>query len=434
VERGDEDAAVEQEQMQRVLERPVVERGRGAAGARRLRGEGQLGACPERDDRPRHVAPGEHVAHAGDEALAERDHDLEGAGGEDVLERRARGGQRQRVAGQRAADAADVDEVGVLEAVDAVADLGGHAVGADRDAAGDRLADRDEVRPQAPRGRAAAGPRAERVRLVGDQQRARVVARGAQPVVEARLGQDDADVGQRRLGEHAGDLLVDQQALNGVEVVELAHARGERRVDGGSHVAGARARAYAAVERDERLVDGAVVAVAEDEHVRPPRHRPAQAQCPAVGVGGGQREAPQRHAEAAAELLAHPRGVFGRQHQRRAALLAQPPLDRRDRRRRRVPGHRARVAEREVDVAVAVDVLDRRSVRGRGVDRMTAGPLGHPGHRHAADQRPPRALEQLARARVLAGEAPALLAVDGGDPVTVERGHQRNVCQPARGG
>ena len=47
----------------------------------------------------------------------------------------------------------------------------------------------------------------------------------AQRVVEARLGQDDADVRQRRLGEHAGDVAVGELALERLEVVELDDAR-----------------------------------------------------------------------------------------------------------------------------------------------------------------------------------------------------------------
>jgi hypothetical protein len=253
------------------------------------------------------------------------------------------------------------------------------------------------------------------VGLVDDEQRAGAVARGAQAGVEAVLRQHDPDVRQRRLGQHTRDLLVGEQPLQRVEVVELAHPRRDGRVDRGADVARPRARPRARVERDERLVDRAVVAVAEHEHVRPAGQLAAQAQRPPVGVGRGQREAPQRHAEAPAELLADPRGVLRRQHQRRAARLGQPALHRRHRRRRRVAGHRAGVAEREVDVAVAVDVLDGRAARRRRVHRMAADPLRHPGHRHAAEQRAAGALEQLARARVGGGEAVALGGVDGRD-------------------
>jgi hypothetical protein len=165
------------------------------------------------------------------------------------------GRERQRVAGQRAADAADVDEVGVLEPGDPRAHLGADAVGADRHAAGDRLADRDEVRAQVPRGGAAARPGADRVRLVGDEQRAGAVARRPQAMVEAGLGPHDADVRQRRLGEHARDPLVGEEPLDRLEVVELAHERRRRRVDRRPHVPGARARPRARIERHERLVD-----------------------------------------------------------------------------------------------------------------------------------------------------------------------------------
>ena len=76
---------------------------------------------------------GDHLVDAGLEALAERDHPLEGLLGEHVLERRPRRRQRERVARQRAADPADV---GDLERVDVrgdpVGDLLAHPVGGGR--------------------------------------------------------------------------------------------------------------------------------------------------------------------------------------------------------------------------------------------------------------------------------------------------------------
>ena len=194
----------------------VVQRGARAAGARRVGREARARPAP-RAATIDHGTP--RSASTSRTPATKRSHSAiipsNAVGGEDLAEGRARGGERQRVAGQRAADAADVDEVGVRRARRcARPTLGAHAVGADRDAAGDRLADRHEVGAQAPGGRAAARPGAERVRLVDDQQRAGAVAGRAQAVEEAGLGQDDADVGQRRLGQHAGDLLVGEQALD----------------------------------------------------------------------------------------------------------------------------------------------------------------------------------------------------------------------------
>ena len=80
------------------------------------------------------------------------------------------------------------------------------------------------------------------------------------------------------------------------------------------------------------------------------------------------------------------RNDLGRQHDRHAALFADAALDCGDRRRGRVAGHRAGVAEREVDVRVPVDILDPCAA-GRGrVHRVPADPLGHPRHRHLAEQ------------------------------------------------
>ena len=58
-------------------------------------------------------------AHAGGEALLERRHPLERRLREHVLERRAGGGERERVAGQRAADAAGVLVVALVVGVHA---------------------------------------------------------------------------------------------------------------------------------------------------------------------------------------------------------------------------------------------------------------------------------------------------------------------------
>ena len=55
--------------------------------------------------------------------------------------------------------------------------------------------------------------------------------------------------------------------------------------------------------------------------------------------------------------------------------------------RRRVAGHRARVAEAEVDVLVSVDVDEARALRLGDEEREAAGPLRHPVHRDAREER-----------------------------------------------
>src|SRR4051794_25312491 len=82
--------------------------------------------------------------------------------------------------------------------------------------------------------------------------------------------------------------------------------------------------------------------------------------------------------------------------------------------------HRAGVAEAEVHVVVAVYVSEVRTGGLRGGDRERAGPLRHPGHRHAAEQRSPRPLEELRRARMGRDEALLLLAQKPGEAGAVD--------------
>jgi hypothetical protein len=151
--------AVQQEQVQILVDLPVACSLRFRAGAGRLGREAVPGAGAEAHD-----APGDGVAlecrlDAGHEALPELRHLGEGRVGQHPAERRAGGGERQRVARQRAADAAGVLVVGVLVSGDAIGELGRHAVGADRDAPADRLAERDGVGLESPGGGAAARDR-----------------------------------------------------------------------------------------------------------------------------------------------------------------------------------------------------------------------------------------------------------------------------------
>ena len=248
----------------------------------------------------------------------------------------------------------------------------------------------------------AARPGAERVRLVDHEQRPGPARQLAQPLVEARLGQDDADVRQRRLGEHAGDVAGRERGFERVEIVELDDLRRQRRVDRRADVAGADADRAVLPQRRERLVDGAVVAAVEDEDLRPARDRAADPDREAVRVGRAERELPEREPEAARELLPGPGRILGRQH--RGDPGGRPLGDRADDRLGRVPGHRTGVAEAEVDVLVAVDVDDARALRLGQEERVRAGPAHHPRHRDAAQQRSPGPLRERPRTRACRGE------------------------------
>ena len=215
--------------------------------------------------------------------------------------------------------------------------------------------------------------------------------------MEAGLGRDDADVRQRRLGEHAGDVAVRELALERCDVVPFDDARRlverHRRPEVAFPLDD-----RIAVERRERLVDGAVVAPVEHEHLRASGDEPGEPNREAVRIGRRQRELPARRAEAAGQLLPDPDRVLAREHQRDPAreLLRDLPHDRLG----RVPRHRARVAEAEIDVLDPVDVAEARVPCLLGVDREPARPPQHPVHRHAGEERRARPLGECPRARM----------------------------------
>ena len=172
-----------------------------------------------------------------------------------------------------------------------------------------------------------------------------------------------------------------------------------------------------------------MVAPVEDEYPPPALDLARDAQDEAIRVRGGERELPVGQAEAPAQLAGHPGRVLGRHHRRHAPELPDAPGDRAHRRLGRVAGHRARVAEREVDVGVPVDVDDAGAVRLCVEQRIAAHPLRHPGHRHAEDLHRPRLLGERARARRALAEERAL--------ALHERGQARAIDHrpaPAHGG
>ena len=129
----------------------------------------------------------------------------------------------------------------------------------------------------------------------------------------------------------------------------------------------------------------------------------------AVGVGGGQRELPEWKTEAAAELFANPEGIFGGEHQGDA--FADAAGDGFSDDWRRVAGHRAGVAEAEVDVAATVDIGEMGALRGFYEEWEWAGPFLHPVHGHPTEQRGQRALIKSGRLGMIGDESPSLASV-----------------------
>ena len=155
------------------------------------------------------------------EARGQRNHVIECLIGEDLAQSRAHGRRRQDIARERAADPAYIDEIGIGMLLDHFCDALRDAIGTRGDTATDALADDKDVGVEVPGPRASARARRDRVRFVDEQQGAVLAAELSDPLEESRLGQDDADVGERRLGDEHGDVAVSECPLHGVQVVEL---------------------------------------------------------------------------------------------------------------------------------------------------------------------------------------------------------------------
>ena len=239
----------------------------------------------------------------------------------------------------------------------------------------------------------------------------------SQRLVVAGVGEHDPGVGHRRLGQDAGDVAGLEGALEGCEIVPLDRPGGHRRVDGRPDVVRPRAGLPLDLDR-EALVDGAVVAPGIDQDLRPVRDRPRQAKRETVRVGRRESELPAGQAESPPELGRHPARVLGRQHQGDPARSAVG--DGLHRRLRRVTGHCPRIPEAEIDVLVAVDVLEPGALGIRRENGERTRPLGHPRHWDAAEQSLLPALEEPLRAWVVFDEPPLLLLEQIGEPVPVE--------------
>jgi hypothetical protein len=198
------------------------------------------------------------------------------------------------------------------------------SVGAARDSAADGLADDEDVRLQPPRCRRATPARGEGVGLIDHQQRAIRVANSRRPSMKPGSGSTMPILVSAGSVRIAATSPCCERCLDRGQVVP--DRRPGRQVDRHRRRDIARTRDRRPVRPGERegLIDRPVIAVAEDENLRPPGRQARQPDRPAVRIGRRQAEAPQRHTEARGQLGADPLSVRGGEHRRRAALIGIP--------------------------------------------------------------------------------------------------------------
>ena len=245
---------------------------------------------------------------------------------------------------------------------------------------------------------------------------------------EAVVGQHDADVRERRLGDDRGDVLRREDPLERVEVVERDEPGVGRRARVQTEQTG---RAVLLVAGHERVVEVAVVVAAEDDDDRSPGAVTREPDRLGVGARGGQRELPAGQVVAVGEQSRRLDALLDREQELHAARGA--VRDRRDHGGRREAAARGQVGLVEVDVRVPVDVGEPAALAVRDVDRPVLVEPGHPRHRHAVGHQRPCARGQRGRSARALLEPRTLARMHLAEPGAVDRGRGHGRQHDGRG-
>ena len=370
---------------------------------------------------PRETEILDDFLYAGGPALGHGDHAVEGFFGQNFCERGAHRSEGQSIAGEGSTDSAGIAVFEAVALKNHVRDFLGEAVGRAGESASDRLAEDEEVGVEVFGAGVAAGAGADGVRLVDDEQSAVLARELAQRMVVAGNGMHDANVGQGRLSQHAGYVAVSERLFKSGDIVEFHDARGHGRIDRWADVAASRSGSAIGMKRDESFIDRTVVTPIEDEDFCAAGNLAREANRETVSVGGSQRKLPVGQAEALLQFFGDKDGIFGGQHEGDAAfdLL----LDGFGGGEGRMSGHGARVAEAEVHIAMAVDIVEVRALGVADNGWKSSSPLHHPVHGDAGEQRLLAALVNGFRFRALVDEALLLALGEGFQAVAVESRH-----------
>ncbi len=328
---------------------------------------------------------------------------------EHLFEVHLRGGHRERVAVERA------------DLVDVARDHAGHRLGgaadrAAREARPERFRERHEVRCDPERlDRSAARHREAGLHLVVAEHRTVGMTEILEPLQVSVVGQHHAAVRHDGLDDHAGDLAppLGEHLPGELEVVER-HAD-DRVGRAGDHAGrlwhGVRVLTWpgGALRREDAHHERVVVPVvrALDLHDQVTSGRGSHdAHDVERGLGAGVAEPPIGKPGSLGELFRDRQRVGGRLREVRA--FGHPIAHGLDDLRVGVAHHHDAVAVVVVDVLVAVDVPDLRSLTAVDVDRVRRPRL--PRRRHAA--------RQMALRFLSVGQGTSVLVVEGG-PLTL---------------
>src|SRR5580658_8496 len=153
---------------------------------------------------------------------------------------------------------------------DALGDFFRATVRGARYAAADGFSEDEKVGRKFPRSCASARASADGVGFIGDEQRAVAPGERLRGLPVAVFRQDDPDVGHGRFGQNASNVVVSQGVLERGNIVELDDTRGFRGIYRRTEVAASWSDAAVGLQRGERFVHRAVVAIMENKDLAAP--------------------------------------------------------------------------------------------------------------------------------------------------------------------
>src|SRR5919112_999772 len=243
------------------------------------------------------------------------------------------------------------------------------------------------------------------MRLVEQEEGARLARPAAQMIMEAGLRLYDTKVREHRLCYHARHVARFERLSESIWVVEGDQA--EVALPGAVDSVVLRTDLSLFPLEEPLLFVTMVVTFEHDDHTTPGGEA-GQPDRLDVGRGGREGELPARQPEPSSHLLCHPKGVLNRQHELHPAR--RPRGDRLRHRGRGVATEGAHVGHVSVQVAVAIDVHDVGSLAVGDVERILVVDTHEPAHRHTIWHALEALTPQLYGAGPLAPEA-SLLSV-----------------------
>ena len=167
-----------------------------------------------------------------------------------------------------------------------------------------------------------------------------------------------------------------ERIFHRLHIIEFHNARGLIQRNWCTKIAFTLHGVTGSIQGCKSFIDRAVITLIDNDDLALAGNQPAITNRMSVGIGRGHRELPQRQSKTSRQLLSNDDCILGRQHRGKAMFHLFGDCS--DRWRWRVTRHRSGIAQTQVNVIMAIDIGEVRTLGGFHEDRIFAGPFRHP--------------------------------------------------------